>query len=246
MDPEEHLTLFLTQSNNESDKISIVMTESTLKFFEIGNGKILSWQTLPNYILLVSHSGFTFKSNNFFLEVTENLIQKFLPAGIMKHFYDQCFPYIQVGQIIKNWKVLTLNQLNFGFVIWLGCCGICFLFFTAELLFYLFCRIIKKTRSKKCIKKVKKYSKVYPANIKIEELNDVVQIDENIFRVKKFRIQKPVINKIQELDSISLCLSNDGISSKIENDGTLNISFESQNLRVSKGVKLINKIFKVT
>ena len=60
-------------------------------------------------------------------------------------------------------RKLNTEQLSFGFVIWLGFCGISFATFVVEMFVSILLRIIKQQKIEKNIKIVKiKFAKVHP------------------------------------------------------------------------------------
>ena len=80
--------------------------------------------------LLTLNLGFGFNANNFMYSLTEDLIKKLHPMGIIQHWMDAEFFNIQHGFLrVKIPKVLRVEDLRFGFVLWLmACCMSCVCF----------------------------------------------------------------------------------------------------------------------
>jgi hypothetical protein len=73
--------------------------------------------------------------NSFIYEILNEILQKTIPFGIpqylMNFHYLTLFKHYEVSSD-KNPKVLTIDDLSFGFVLWLGACGISLIGFLYE------------------------------------------------------------------------------------------------------------------
>lgn len=81
--------------------------------------------------LMTLNLGFGFNANNFMYSLTQDVMDKLLPMGIIQHWMDADFLEIYKGfSNVKQPKVLNVEDLSFGFVLWLLACGLscgCFL-----------------------------------------------------------------------------------------------------------------------
>lgn len=125
---------------------------------------------MKDTLIYVCHGGFATLQNAFYFDMIDKVVKNLLSTGIMKHLIEE-----NAGSIInlqddkKDPKVLNLNDLLFGFNIWLGSCFLSAIAFTGELL----TRLCKKRRK---FFKVS-FAKVYPSNNEagtIEECNNMM------------------------------------------------------------------------
>lgn len=153
--------LFETQSENASAKIAIIVQQKDVEGYELRNRKKTNWHQLPQYTVHVFQTAFGLSANNFFFDVINKATQQLKPAGIIDRIIEQCYPFKRTLLAEKNWKVLKLNDLIFGFVIWMGWCMVCTGVFFGECVF-------KNLRGKRIVKKkiVKlKYAKIHPTEL---------------------------------------------------------------------------------
>jgi len=84
--------------------------------------------------------------NSFIYEFLDNLLQKTIPFGIPQHLmsfhYFMLFKYYEVLNV-KDPKVLTIDDLSFGFVLWLIACGISVIGFFMELLSFKLRKVLR-------------------------------------------------------------------------------------------------------
>jgi hypothetical protein len=77
--------------------------------------------------------------NHFLFAATEEVMQKFIPMGIIQHSYE-LHNWICLRPIIEpevnDPKVLTLDDLEFGFILWLTACGLSIFGFLCEILLF--------------------------------------------------------------------------------------------------------------
>lgn len=66
-------------------------------------------------------------------------MQRFIPMGIIQHMYE-FYLWMNLRQIVEveksNLKILSLDDLAFGFNIWLGTCGISGVSFLIEIVYF--------------------------------------------------------------------------------------------------------------
>lgn len=86
-------------------------------------------------------SAITFYRNNFMLRLTDEVMQGLITGGIPQNFYKRTLsPIIPEKQ--NQPTVLKIEDLKFGFIIWLISCGISILFFSFELLWIFYLKLL--------------------------------------------------------------------------------------------------------
>lgn len=77
----------------------------------------------------------TFK-NHFMNALIEDTLQLMIPAGIPQYLFEH-HRWLKFGKVHVNRKVgpnvLSVDDLSFGFVVWVCCCGISAIIFCVEL-----------------------------------------------------------------------------------------------------------------
>lgn len=155
----------------------------SLKIYERLTRQTLNWNEIPDYSFQVSQSGFAFAANNFFYENVDKATQQLTSAGIMDYLIKDCIPSTKNIIIDDHWSVLTVESLSFGFVIWLGCCGICVSAFAGELFFWNLGQQFDNFRVRFKVRKLKQ-AKVYPIVFKCQVALKNYPNDRNLFKKK--------------------------------------------------------------
>ena len=136
--------LIFTQSKNSSAKLALIIQSNVLELYNIdkvnNDGK---WHVIPDYTLQVSQTGFAFAANNYAYEGFNEITQRLTSAGVMDHMIQKCFGRQKSILDKKHWSVLVINNLEFGFFIWLACCAFCFFIFIFEIFFSFFCNFFE-------------------------------------------------------------------------------------------------------
>ncbi|KAL7012208.1 hypothetical protein ACKWTF_014690 [Chironomus riparius] len=82
-------------------------------------------------------NGISMLKNHFLFAATEEVMQKFIPMGLIQHSYD-LHNWICLRPIIEPEDtepiVLTMDELEFGFILWLTVCAVSILGFFCEIL----------------------------------------------------------------------------------------------------------------
>lgn len=99
--------------------------------------------------MFVSHAGFYFFPNNFFLQIIDKATQQLTSTGIVNYLANLFLQRKQIPDLTKKWKVLTLNKLRFGFIIWLWSCAGALGVFVVEVLLWIAVRKIQIAFGKK-------------------------------------------------------------------------------------------------
>lgn len=91
-----------------------------------------------NLKLLVFHYGVGMMRNNFIYKVTEDAMRNLIDFGIPQYFLNYICENIlrELPKDKKSPKKFSLNDLEFGFVIYLNCCGISIIIFVIEILIF--------------------------------------------------------------------------------------------------------------
>lgn len=177
----------MTQSKNASAKIAIIVQELTLEMFD-RLGFNIKWHKLPNCIF-VSQSGFGFIQNNYFFDIVDETVQKLSSSGIITRFIEQCYPFKRNQIETKTPSVLKVENLDFGFIIWIGCCLISLVCLICESLFWITYTMLKIEWDKRIPKKIK-FSKISPDVISEENLEQICLKDQYLFRIKKPKLEE--------------------------------------------------------
>ncbi|CAG9811045.1 unnamed protein product [Chironomus riparius] len=130
----EFSRLLDTQHQNASAKIALHVDIGTIQFKDNKPQKYILWHKIPDYSLQVVHAGFVLKPNNFFFEVLDKTVQKLISAGLIDKIIKNCDGRdFEADE--EEAQIFSLDNLSFGFVICLGCIGICFIVFILEIIF---------------------------------------------------------------------------------------------------------------
>lgn len=131
-DPE-YFTIFLTQSQNSSAKIAIILQDQAMHYLEINAKNFSTWLRLSDNFR-TSTSGFGFYGGNFFFPIVDKTVQQLTDTGIVNNLVKTVLMTKIKMEKVKNAKVLLVNDLSFGFVIWLMSCGISVVIFACEMI----------------------------------------------------------------------------------------------------------------
>jgi len=115
------------------------------------------WNRLDDPVLYTTHEVFMFWTLSFYFPMYNKIIRELIPTGIMQYLVDNY--YTQKTKYITDEegpKILSLDDLLFGFKIWLGCCFISSFIFVLEYLIKFILRHRKKQFRKF------KFEKVHP------------------------------------------------------------------------------------
>lgn len=189
------MDLYQSQIDNSSAKLAFYSSLDTINIFD------LRYKRSPKIlkeILFRRQSGFAFRRNNFMYPLTEIVLQRIIPTGVMK-FISEYGYWLSVrtdpAEDDGGPSILVFDDLSFGFVLWLGACGISTCAFLLEV-------ISKVTRKKQEVKVRKvKFAKVHPIGIDI--VNDEIQVNDET--AAKVQIAVKEINKdVNAIEVISV------------------------------------------
>jgi len=144
------------------------------------------WHQLKDFTWEVSQLGFAFFPNNFFLKIAEKAVQHLTSAGIMFWSIENEIGVTYKFLTRKEPKRLTVQNLNFGFMIWLGFCGLSFMTFVGEVLYAKLKKLIIHIE----IRTLKQLElKVRPVKI----IKNVKRKRMRLNNVKQLKISKPLM-----------------------------------------------------
>lgn len=189
IDPNKFNDIFLTQSKNVSAKLALCTDELLRNIIEYNTHKNHDWNQMKDVVMHTMYEAFVFRGQCYFVRMFDTLISQLIPTGIMNYLVENHYNYKwKFGNVDEGPKVLSIDDLLFGFNIWFGCCCISSLVFIIE----------KCNRLRKGYRKVK-FDKVHPMkikNCKIAARKRKLSSDLN----KMFKIQKQVDRNFGGLD----------------------------------------------
>lgn len=95
--------------------------------------KKLDWTKLEDFTLHVELKSFVMLQSAFYFTMFERLTNRFIDTGIMNHLANKILKEkIKIDDLEDSKKILSLDDLSFGFNIWIGFCCICIISFIFE------------------------------------------------------------------------------------------------------------------
>ncbi|CAG9812359.1 unnamed protein product [Chironomus riparius] len=192
-DPFGFLDAYITQSQNSSAKMALTVDDAFVNYI---NSKLIKrnheWNKLET-VLVTSQDVFYFYGAAYTTRMLLKIIDNLIPTGVMKFLIEEYYTRKwKFAKDEKGPKILTVDDLAFGFNIWLGSCCISIVGFIIEF-------IIKFIR-----KPVKvKYAKVYPVN-------------EESYSDRYDRLDLELVRKFKAKAWITNNLVNENLSEEIE------------------------------
>ena len=134
------------------------------------------WNRLDETVLYTTHDAFMFWNFAFHFRMLHNVINSLIPTGIMKLLVEQFYTKsYEFPKLENNPNVLTLDDLMFGFKIWIVSCLVSLIAFVGEII-YSWYKAPKKIR----------FEKVQPLESSLTEIDVVISRE----LVDKFRVKK--------------------------------------------------------
>ncbi|KAL7015704.1 hypothetical protein ACKWTF_016613 [Chironomus riparius] len=132
-DTEIH-KIFATQCQNASAKMFISLTSEHLHMYNEATQQICPWHTIQypreNYAAFGRYP-----ANHFFFKMLNNILDTIIPTGIVDYIVHQNFEIrYYVDNKIGDPVSMTLNDLGFGFIVWMCSLFPTILVFLVELL----------------------------------------------------------------------------------------------------------------
>lgn len=137
--------------------------------------------------LMTLPAGVGISRNHYLTSILEKAVKTAIPAGIPQYLYKK-FKYDIITlddravKVMKEPYILSLDHLNFGFVIWLIACGVCMCAFFGEVTFFYASNFIKR--------------KIHPQSIQNQtEVQPVVEenLDELITEIEPENVLKTIL-----------------------------------------------------
>jgi len=172
---DELTDIIVGQSQNSSAKISLIFQENALNCLQYLYNKSVKWHQLKNINFYVSQIGFFFFPNNFFLNIIDIETQRLTSVGIMNYLVNLVYKDKYPFESIKEWKVLTMEKLQFGFVIWLCSCAVTVVIFVTEVMFWIAIRRAKIRLKRYLRNKRNKIPVIYPVKVRVSKKQSVCQ-----------------------------------------------------------------------
>lgn len=105
-----------------------------------------SWKSLEDNVCVVNF-GLLFKRFSPYFETFNEQIDRMISAGLVKFWYDQRFIHAKPFMTHEEPRVLTYDQLEVGFCIWLISLAISVVQFFLEIIYSYFKYLFVKTRT---------------------------------------------------------------------------------------------------
>lgn len=192
--------------------------------------RVHEWNKLEDTVLWSSYDVFIFHGTAFYFRMFFKIIDKLIPTGVMDYLIKE--HYTKKWKFQKSKKkpnVLNIDNLGFGFNIWLGFCMISFIGFMAELL-------SKRFRKPKKIK----YAKIYPSS-EIETTEFSCLLGPKL--IKKFKIKtnsESDEEKVHEIfindDNITILMAH-----RDQDDTTEDLIADFESLQLKQKTPIIDK-----
>jgi hypothetical protein len=116
------------------EAIALECTQDAMNRYALRKEK--SFPNVMKQTLTSEFLGLSLYKNNFISHTTIKTMKRLIEAGIPQRSYNFLYVYLLDPQIPppdKSPKVFTLDDLSFGFIIWLYACAIAACVFVAEL-----------------------------------------------------------------------------------------------------------------
>ncbi|CAG9806656.1 unnamed protein product [Chironomus riparius] len=134
VEPEflDYIKYYKTQSQNSSAKMCLIIED--LLQSELDAEVNPMWNKIELENIYVAHQAFIFHQHSFSFRILFKTVNSLIDTGVIKHLTEDYLRQKKFLKIIESRKVLDLNDLSFGFIIWLGFCGISIAAFFFEFL----------------------------------------------------------------------------------------------------------------
>ncbi|KAL7025525.1 hypothetical protein ACKWTF_013513 [Chironomus riparius] len=168
----EYINYYKTQSQNSSAKMCLIIEE--LLQDELDAYVHPKWNKIELENIFISHQALIFHQHSFYFRMMFKTVNSLIDTGIMKHLTDNYLKQKKFIVLEEIPKSLSLNDLSFGFNIWLGFCGMSLILFFVE--------TMKKLKKEK-VPRLFKFAKVHPI------------INDSSCQDSKFKEVKPEVYK---------------------------------------------------
>lgn len=125
--------MLFTQSKNSSAKIATFFQDNSVHLYQSSGRKSFNWMQLKRQTFQVTITGFSFYANHFFFQIIDTATKQFSETGLLKELVSRYLRDLKKLNVDNYPKVLLVDDLSFGFVIWLVSCGISIVAFLIEI-----------------------------------------------------------------------------------------------------------------
>lgn len=184
INPRAYLTAYQTQSQNASAKMGLIVDEFYVNYVDSRmKQKPPDWTRLENTVLFTYSDAFVFHADAFYFRAFDKVINNLIPTGVINYLIENYFTKKwKFPKVDKEPKVLSLDDLSFGFNIWLGTCFMSIFVFFWE-------RLINCHRAKKI-----KFIKIHPSD-QVEKTEVILNLKPEL--IETFRVKRDTKNLIQ-------------------------------------------------
>lgn len=170
--------------------MALCVDEYFLNFVGSHFKKNHDWNRLDETVLYTTHDAFMFWNFAFHFRMLHNVINNLIPTGIMKLLVEQYYTKSsEFPKLENNTKVLSLDDLMFGFKIWFVCCLVSLIAYIGERI-YSWYKAPKKVR----------FEKIEPLPYNLTEAETVLKTElVTKFRVKKLEVDESNCNMNEEI-----------------------------------------------
>lgn len=135
-----YLSVYNSSMLADTEKYAFYMTD--IQRQELANILQLPGTQLEE-VLYSTSLGFGVPKNCFLFHIIDKVVQDLISTGIMSNIYNQYMDYRYFAPPQKEPKVLTVDDLEFGFVLWLIAALVSFVMFLSEFFLFKFLRKVK-------------------------------------------------------------------------------------------------------
>lgn len=128
----EMIDIYSYSSRNYSAKTALLLEELYLKNLEYNTQ--VKWKNLELNDKVVFQLGYAFQQHSFSFRMLHKTVNSLINTGIMNHLVDLHLEAKDLIEMKEKAKLLDINDLLSGFIIWMGLCGISIMVFLIEFL----------------------------------------------------------------------------------------------------------------
>lgn len=203
MSTKELVIAYTTQSQNTFAKMALCMEEylkNHLDYdYKIGN----VWNLLEDPILYTTSDAFLFLDNSFYFRMLKNIIDNLIPSGVMDYLIENHYAKkFEIQKLEEDPKVLSIDDLLFGFKIWFGSCLISFLAFFFEQLVRLKKRFDKSKTEALIDNSTEEHDDVHEDSNNVDTIVDIHENrDLEIISISDDELESHQFNKAEQLEN---------------------------------------------
>lgn len=148
---------------------------------DLNSIKYIQWNQLKDIVMYTSSETVLFNQRAFYFRMMHKTINRLIDVGVIRHLVKTHLKKSKPPIVEKQPNVLNTSDLEFGFNVWLGFCGISITAFVLEVLYKLCCT---SQKLRKCT-----YAKVHP--LQTSNATDPKKIKVcNVVNYNQFKVKK--------------------------------------------------------